>query len=153
MINLSNFWQYICLVVSRPQHTMTVCLAYLHFQCWKSRRNNNNNNNNLIYWAEDVLQNINCMQAAEITLRQWRNGAVSCPLLRDVICSERIPFCCCRRLMVVQSTFFVPNDLDLWPWHSNSSEWETKHIFPLNLAQIRSAVPKIFDSQTKTTNN
>jgi len=36
---------------------------------------------------------------------------------------------------------FVPGDLDLWPWASNSSEQETKHVFPVNLAQIRSAFP------------
>jgi len=28
-----------------------------------------------------------------------------------------------------------------------SKRW-TKHVFPVNLAQIRSAVPEIFDSQT-----
>jgi len=38
---------------------------------------------------------------------------------------------------------------DLWPWHSNSSERGTKHVLPVNLAQIRSAVPEIFDAQTK----
>jgi len=45
---------------------------------------------------------------------------------------------------------FVPGDLDLWPWHSDSSERETKHVFPVNLAQIRSAVPKIYHTQTKS---
>jgi len=38
-------------------------------------------------------------------------------------------------------------DLDLWPWHSNSSE--RGNVFPVNLVQIRSAVPEIFDSHTK----
>jgi len=33
-----------------------------------------------------------------------------------------------------------------WPWPSNSS-----HVFCVNSAQIRSAVPEIFHSQTKTT--
>ena len=37
----------------------------------------------------------------------------------------------------------------LWP--SNSSERGTKHIFHVNLAQIRSAVPEIFLTQTKNT--
>jgi len=41
---------------------------------------------------------------------------------------------------------FVPDDL--WPWHSNSSERGIKRIFPVNLAQIRSAVPEIFHIQT-----
>jgi len=34
-----------------------------------------------------------------------------------------------------------------WPWPSNSSEWGTKHVFRVNLAQIRSAVPNIFHTQ------
>jgi len=37
---------------------------------------------------------------------------------------------------------FVPGNLDLF-------EQRTKHVFPVNLAQIRSGVPEIFDSQTK----
>jgi len=36
-----------------------------------------------------------------------------------------------------------------WPWPWNSSERGTKHVFRVNLAQIRSAVPKIFHTQTK----
>jgi len=36
-----------------------------------------------------------------------------------------------------------------WPWPSNLSEWGTKHIFCVNLSQIRSAVPEIFHTQTK----
>ena len=38
-------------------------------------------------------------------------------------------------------------NFDLWP--SNSSEQWTKHDFRVNLAQIRSAVPEIFHTQTK----
>jgi len=38
---------------------------------------------------------------------------------------------------------------DPWPWHSNSFERRTKHVFPVNLAQIRSVVPEIFDAETK----
>jgi len=45
--------------------------------------------------------------------------------------------------------FFVPGDFDLWEWPSNSSEWGTKRIFDVNLAQIHSAVPGIFHTQTK----
>jgi len=30
-------------------------------------------------------------------------------------------------------SYFVPHDLDLWPWHSNASERETKHVFPVHL--------------------
>jgi len=36
-----------------------------------------------------------------------------------------------------------------WPWPSNSSKRRTKHIC-VNLAQIHSAVPGIFHTQTKT---
>jgi len=43
--------------------------------------------------------------------------------------------------------FFVPGDLDLWPWHSNSSKRRTKHVVPVNLAQIRSSVLEIFHTQ------
>jgi len=43
--------------------------------------------------------------------------------------------------------FFVPGDLDLKP--SNLSERRTKHVFRVNLAQIRSAVPEIFHTQTQ----
>ena len=45
------------------------------------------------------------------------------------------------------SFFFVPGALDLW--QSNSSEQGSKHVFPVNLAQIHSAVPGTFDAQTK----
>jgi len=48
---------------------------------------------------------------------------------------------------------FVPGDLELWPWHSNSSERGTKHVFPVISAQIRSAVPEIFEWQKKQENN
>ena len=36
---------------------------------------------------------------------------------------------------------FLHGDLDLWPWHSNSSKPGIKHVFRVNLAQIRLAVP------------
>jgi len=38
---------------------------------------------------------------------------------------------------------------DLWPWPPKSSERWTKHVFRMNLSQIRSAVPDIFHTQTK----
>ena len=37
-----------------------------------------------------------------------------------------------------------------WPWHSNLPKWKTKHVFSVNLAQIRSAVPEAFHTQTKS---
>jgi len=92
--------------------------------------------------ATDVLLNKNRTQAAT----EW-----SRLLLHDVICSERVPFrrrrgrweCTARCLSLVTLTF------DVSPWHSNSSERGTKHVFPVNLAQLRSGVPEVFDSQTK----
>jgi len=44
---------------------------------------------------------------------------------------------------------FGRGDLYLRPWDSNSSERGTKHVFSVNLAQIRSAVTTIFHTQTK----
>jgi len=41
----------------------------------------------------------------------------------------------CHFLFLVTLTF------DLWPWHSNSSHRWTKHMFCVNLVQIRSVVP------------
>ena len=38
---------------------------------------------------------------------------------------------------------------DLWPWHSKLSEKGTKHVFPVNFVQIRSAVCEVFHTQTK----
>jgi len=37
-----------------------------------------------------------------------------------------------------------------WPWPSNSSKQGTKHVFPVNLEQIRLAVHEIFHTQTKS---
>jgi len=48
-----------------------------------------------------------------------------------------------------KNAVFVP--ADLWPWPSKSSEQGTKYVFWVNLAQIRSAAPKIFRTQTKKT--
>jgi len=50
--------------------------------------------------------------------------------------SRKMPF-----LSLVALTF------DLWLWPSNSSERGTKHVFRVNLAQIRSAVPQILHTQ------
>jgi len=70
--------------------------------------------------AKDVLPNINLTQAAER--------------------AEKCRFC---------SWWPWTLTFDLWHWHSNSTERGTKHVFPVNLAQIRSAVPKIFHIKTK----
>jgi len=79
------------------------------------------------------------MQIAAVT--EW-----SQLLLCDII---YIPFCHCRGWVGAHRGFFVPGDLDLWPWHSNLYQRGTKHFFPTNLVQIHSAIPQIFDSQRK----
>jgi len=107
--------------------------------------------------AKDVLPNINHTQAAEITpaATEW-----SRLLLNDVVCSERVTMCHaaewtdrCRGAEGgcdgSAQHIFVPGDLDLSPWYSNSSQRGTKHVFHVNLTQICSAVPERFDSQTK----
>jgi len=47
-----------------------------------------------------------------------------------------------RLLKGPRNAIFVPGDLDLWPWPSNLSEQGIKHVFCVNLAQIRSPVPR-----------
>jgi len=46
---------------------------------------------------------------------------------------------------------FVPGDLDLWPLTLTFklSQRGTKHVFRVNLAQIRSAVPEMFHTKVK----
>jgi len=71
-------------------------------------------------------------------------------LLRDdVICSVRRTqrLTNYNALSLERKTAY--GDLDLCPRHSYSSERESKHVFPVNLTQIRSAVPEIFEAQTK----
>jgi len=53
----------------------------------------------------------------------------------------------CDDSAVFRFLFLVTLAFDFWPWHSNSSERGTKHVFRVNLAQIRSAVPEIFEAQ------
>jgi len=50
-----------------------------------------------------------------------------------------------------ETPVFVPGDLDLWPWHSNSSERGTKHVFRVNLRKFVQRFPRYFiHKQTKT---
>jgi len=63
--------------------------------------------------------------------------------LRDVICNEGIPFHQHCGVFGLHNAFCVPGDPDLWPSHSNSYVRRTKHVFHVNLAQIRSVVPAI----------
>jgi len=96
--------------------------------------------------AEDVLQNTDCTQAANITPWQQRNGlSAGAWHCLQWACS----ICMLLGMMGVHSAFFVPTDVDLSPWHSNSSKRGNKHVFAVNLAQIRLAVPEIFHAQTK----
>jgi len=100
--------------------------------------------------AKHVLPNIHRTQGRRNHPRhatEWSRRP-----MRDVICSERILLCRCQGVMEV-TRFFVPGEHDLWPW--SSPEQGTKHVSPVNLAQIRSAIPEIFDAQTKneTTRN
>jgi len=104
--------------------------------------------------AKDVLPNIKRTQAAKVTpgsdgmvpsaaawcCLQWAHYNASC---------SRMDYLFVAGGDGSAQHVFVPGDLDLWPWHSYSSEWGTKHVFHVNLAQIHSAVPEIFDSQTK----
>jgi len=79
--------------------------------------------------------------------RQWWNGTI-CHCVTSFAAST-FHSIAAGGVMGVKRAFFVPGDLDLWPWHSNSSVRETKHVFHANLAQIRSVVPEIFEAQTK----
>jgi len=89
--------------------------------------------------AKDVLPNINHMQDAALpsplAATEWSHL-----LLHDLVCRECGPLRRCWGVLGVQ--FFVPGDLDLWPWHSNLSEWGTKHVFPVNLAQVVQWLPR-----------
>jgi len=82
--------------------------------------------------------------------RQRLNGPVCCCMtlfaasaFDSVVSCQGWQECTARFLFLVTLTF------DLLPWHSNLFERGTKHVFPMNLAQIRLAVPNILDSQTK----
>jgi len=48
-------------------------------------------------------------------------------------------------------SFFVPGDLEFWPWPSNSSKRGTKHVFRVNLGKSVQRFPRsvIFRTQTK----
>jgi len=64
------------------------------------------------------------------------------------------PVCCCITLFAARAfqlggnLSLVTLTFDLWPWYSKSSERGTKYVFPVNLAQIRSAIPDISHTQT-----
>jgi len=101
--------------------------------------------------AKDVSPpNTNCTRPSKSPLAATE---LSC-LLHDAICSEHIPFCHCWGWWECTAYFFSLTTLtfDLWPWHSKSSERGNKHVFPVNLVQIRSAVPRDIWFTNKQTN-
>ena len=69
-------------------------------------------------------------------------------LLLHLRCVRRTRYNACQSGWLSSFPGFVPGDLDFWPRHSNSSKRGTKHVFAVNLVQIRSAVPEIFKWQT-----
>jgi len=115
------------------QNTVVIYPNLHHAMCYKTQ------------WQ--LPQNINRTQAIEITPRQRRNGPVSCcvTLFATRVYHSYAAWwdCTAHFLSLVTLTF------DPWPPHSNLSEQGTKHVFSVNLAQIRLAAPEIFDSQTK----
>jgi len=95
--------------------------------------------------AKVILPNINRTYAGRRNHpRQRQNGLVCC-CVTLFAASAFIPSL--PGVMGVHSAFFVRGDLDLWPWHSSSTERRTKDVYPVNVAQIRPAVPEIFDPQ------
>jgi len=97
--------------------------------------------------AKDVLLNVNRTQATEISTPgsdgMVPSAAEWCYLQR----ARSIPSL--PGVIGVHGAFssLVTLIFDLWYWPPNSSQRGTKHVFRVNLAQIRSAVPEIFDSQ------
>jgi len=96
--------------------------------------------------AKDVLPNINCTRAAEIDLNLQTHLSEGPNMSSAWICCISI-----QQFLryLLKTPFFCLSDLDLWPWHSNLTEQGTKHVFTVNMAQVRSAVSEIFHTQTK----
>jgi len=79
--------------------------------------------------------------------------------LFKLVANDVLPTINCTQLP--ENAIFVPGDLDLQTHQSEgpntlvswslTSLFRTKHVFCMNLAQIRSAVPEIFHTPTKTT--
>ena len=88
--------------------------------------------------------NINRTQAAEITpgsdgmvpsAAAWRCLQQA---MRDA--TERTPLSLQGVMGVHTFLSLVTLTFDLWPWHSNCLARGTKHVFPVTLTQMRSAV-------------
>jgi len=104
--------------------------------------------NKLIDWLNSWMQSPNKPHASPRNHPPGIGTEWCRPLLMHAVCSERIPFVPCLGVMGVLSAFCP---WWLWPWHSNSSERGTSHVAFMTLAQIHSAVPGIFEWQTKQT--
>ena len=99
-----------------------------------------------------VLPNIDRTQAAEIT----PGSNATLPSVADARCLQQAyTIRMLPGVTVALSAFLslVTLTFDLWPWHLNSLERGTKHVFCVNLVQICWAVPEIFYSQTNKTSH
>jgi len=130
--------------------------------------------NNNIARAKDVLPNICRTQAPGIT--PGNDGVV--PFTAAARCLQRAhTICMMLAVTPALSAFFIPGDLDLdicqskgpntsslWIWRKSvqrlprycetlvtcDAAWLQFFFVPAKLAQIHSAVPEIFEAQTKT---
>ena len=119
-----------------------------HVFCVNLAQNPFSGSGDISYTNKAITDHTSPALCTPVTARQCRNGPVCCCMtlfasstLQCIVNGDirRKP----RFLSVMILTF------DLWPWPSNSSERGTKHVFRVNLAQIRSAVPDIFHTRTK----
>jgi len=67
--------------------------------------------------------------AVTISHRKVNKYTLNSYLLMSVQTEHRIGLGLLVRYLGWKMPFFVPGDLDLWPWPSNSSKWGTKHVF------------------------
>ena len=81
--------------------------------------------------------------------RLRRNGVVCCCMTwqRTSYATPALSMGITRQFFSVLS--LVTLTFNLWPCHSSSSERVTKHVFKVNLAQIRSLVQETFDTHKK----
>jgi len=98
--------------------------------------------------AKDVLRSINCMQLRVHSHQPPPRG-------RDGMVPSAAVWHYLQQPSALQSIFSGEEICSWWPWHltfdldiqTRSNEWP--NVFPVNLVQICSAVPEIFDSQTQ----
>ena len=107
-----------------------------------------------LFWGSPACSNcaekdkLNKMLNVLVALEALEDGKITLKLeAKDVLPNIN----CTQASKRAENAVFIPGDFDLLTWPSNSSEQRTKHIFCVNLVQIRSAVPEIFHTQTKNT--